>query len=169
MLYVSYVSVKLGEGKDYTSLNQFDSWVGKIPWRRAWQPTPVFLPGESHGLWSWWATVHGLQRVGHDWATEHWALQLSCSVISDSRPQGLQHTRLPCPSPTPRACSGTSPLSRWCHPTILSSVIPLSSCLQSFPASGSFLMSQFFPSGGQILELQLQHQSFQWIFRTDFL
>ena len=59
--------------------------------------------------------------------------------------------------------------SLWCHPAILSSVILFSSCLQSFPASGSFLMSQFFTSGGQILEFQLQHQTFQWIFRTDFL
>ena len=72
------------------------------------------------------------------------------SVLSDSlQPQGLQHTRLPCPSPSPRACSNSCPLSRWCHPTILSSVIPFSSCLQSPPASGSFLMSQLFVSGGQ--------------------
>ena len=61
------------------------------------------------------------------------------------------------------------PLSLWCHQTISSSVIPFSSCLQSFPASQSFLMSQFFTSGGQSIDLQLQHQSFQWIFRTDFL
>ena len=57
----------------------------------------------------------------------------------------------------------------WCHPTISSSVFPFSSCLQSFPASGSFQMSQFFASGGKVLEFQLQHHSFQWIFRTDFL
>ena len=61
----------------------------------------------------------------------------------------LQHTRLPCPSPTPGACSNSCPPSQWCHPTISSSVIPFSSCLQSFPASASFLMSQFFASGGQ--------------------
>ena len=65
------------------------------------------------------------------------------------RPHGLQHTRLPCPSPTPRACSNSCPSSWWCHPTISSSVIPFSSRLQSFPASGSFPVSQFFPSGGQ--------------------
>ena len=64
-------------------------------------------------------------------------------------PHGLQHTRLPRPSPTPGAYSNLCPLSRWCHPTISSSVIPFSSCLQSFPASGSFQMSQFFTSGGQ--------------------
>ena len=64
-------------------------------------------------------------------------------------PHGLQHTRLPCPSPTPGACSNSCPLSQWCHPTILSSAIPFSSCLQSSPASGSFPMNQFFASGGQ--------------------
>ena len=64
---------------------------------------------------------------------------------------GLQHSRLPCPSPTPGACSNLCPLSRWCHPTISSSVIPFPSCLQSFPASGFFPMSQFFTSGGQTI------------------
>ena len=64
-------------------------------------------------------------------------------------PHRLQHTRLPCPLPTPRAYSNSCPLSQWCHPTISSSVVPFSSCLQSFPASGSFQMSQFFASGGQ--------------------
>ena len=77
------------------------------------------------------------------------SVQFNCSVVSDSlRPHGLQHTRLPCPSPTPGACSNSCPLSQWCHPTISSCVIP-SSCLQSFSVSGSFPMSQFFPSGGQ--------------------
>ena len=58
-------------------------------------------------------------------------------------------TKLPCPSPSPGVCSNSGPLSRWCHPTISSSVVPFSSCLQSLPASGSFPMSQFFTSGGQ--------------------
>ena len=62
---------------------------------------------------------------------------------------GLQHARLPCPSPTPGVCSNLYPSSWWCHPTISSSVIPFSSCPQSFPASRSFQMSQFFTSGGQ--------------------
>ena len=62
---------------------------------------------------------------------------------------GLQHARLPCPSPTPKACLNSCPSSRWCHPTISSSVVPFSSHLQSFPASGSFPVSQFFASGGQ--------------------
>ena len=65
------------------------------------------------------------------------------------QPHGLQHTRPPCPLPTPRVYSNSCPLSRWCHPTISSSVIPFSSHLQSFPASGSFQMSQFFAAGGQ--------------------
>ena len=76
--------------------------------------------------------------------------QFNHSVISNSlQPHGLQHTRLPCPSPTPGACSNSCPLSRWCHPAISSSVISFSSCLQPFPASGSFPMSQFFTSGGR--------------------
>ena len=76
------------------------------------------------------------------------SVQFSNSVVSDSlRPHKLQHTRPPCPSPTPRVHSNSHPSSRWCHPTI-SSVIPFSSRLQSFPSSGSFQMSQFFtPSG----------------------
>ena len=77
-------------------------------------------------------------------------VQFSHTVISDSLPpHGLQHTRPPCPSPTPRACSNSCPLSRWCQPTISSSVVPFSSCLQSFLASGSFPMSQLFSWGGQ--------------------
>ena len=72
----------------------------------------------------------------------------SRSVMSDSlRPHGLQHARLSCPSPTPGACSNAYALSRWCHPTMLSSVIPFSSYLHSFPTWGSFLMSQLFTSG----------------------
>ena len=78
------------------------------------------------------------------------SVQFSCSVMSDSlRPHGLQHARSPCPSPTPRVYSNSCPLSRWCHPTISSSVVPFSSCLQSFPASGSFQISHFFASDGQ--------------------
>ena len=78
------------------------------------------------------------------------SVQFNHSVASDYlRPHGLQHARLPYPSPTPRAYSNLCPLCRWCHPTISSSVIPFSSCLQSFAASGSFQMSWFFTSGGQ--------------------
>ena len=78
------------------------------------------------------------------------SVQFSPSVVSDSlRPHGLQHTRSPYPSPTPRVYSNSCPSSRWCHTTISSSVITFSSCPQSFPASGSFPMSQLFASGGQ--------------------
>ena len=100
------------------------------------------------------------------------SVQFSCSVMSDSLwSHGLQHTRLPRPSPTPRACSNSCPSSQWCHPTISSSVIPFSSCLQSFPPSGSFPMSQFFPSGGQsigvsastsVLPMNIQDWSLGW-------
>ena len=77
-------------------------------------------------------------------------VQFSRSVVSDSlRPHELQRARLLCPSPTPGVYSNSCPLSQWCHPTISSSVVPFSSCPQSFPASGPFLMSQFFTSGGQ--------------------
>ena len=78
------------------------------------------------------------------------SVQFSCSVMSDSLwPHEPQHTRPPCPSPTPGAYSNSCPSSRWCHPAISSSVVPFSSCLQSYPASGSFQMSQLFISGGQ--------------------
>ena len=78
------------------------------------------------------------------------AVQFSHSVVSSSlQPHGLQHTRLPCPSPISGACSNSRPLSRWCHTTVSSFVILISSCPQSFPASGSFPTSQFFTAGGQ--------------------
>ena len=78
------------------------------------------------------------------------SVQFSLSVVSVSLwPHELQHTRPPCPSPTPGPCSKSCPLSQWCHPTILTSVVPFFSCPQPFPASGSFSMSQFFASGGQ--------------------
>ena len=76
--------------------------------------------------------------------------QVNRSVVSDTLwPHGPQHARLPCPSPTPGVYANSCSLGRWCHPTISSSVVPLSSPFQSFPASGSFPMSQFFTSGGQ--------------------
>ena len=78
------------------------------------------------------------------------SVQFSCSVISDSlQPHGQQHARRPCPSPAPGVYPNSCALSQWCHPTISSSVIPFSSCLQSFSASGSFQMSLLFTSGGQ--------------------
>ena len=78
------------------------------------------------------------------------SVQFSCSIMSDSlRPIGQQHAKPPCPSPTPRVYPNSCPMSRWCHPTISSSVVPFASRLQSFPASESLQMSQLFTSGGQ--------------------
>jgi len=88
--------------------------------------------GDRRGCW-----LKRTQQFGH------------LVVPNSLQPHGLQHAKHPCPSPTPRACSNSCPSSQWCHPTISSSVIPFSSCLQSFPASGSFPVSQFFASGGQ--------------------
>ena len=90
--------------------------------------------------------------------------------MSDSLwPHGLQHTRSPRPSPTPGAYSNLCPLSRWCHPTISSFVVPLSSCLHYFQHQGFFRWVSSSHQVAKVLEFQLQHQSFQWIFRTDFL
>ena len=77
------------------------------------------------------------------------SVQFNRSVMSSLRSHGLQDARLLCPSPTPGACSNSCPSSQWCHLTISSSVLPFSSCIQSFPKSGSFQMSQFFTSGGK--------------------
>ena len=96
--------------------------------------------------------------VENNWSSKfnHWIIfsSVQFSSVAQScptlRPHGLQHARLPCPSPTSRTYSHSCPLSWWCHPTISSSVVPFSSCPQSFPSSGSFQMSrQFFASGGQ--------------------
>ena len=77
------------------------------------------------------------------------SVQFNCSIVSDSATHELQHARPPCPSPISRVYPNPCPLSQWCHPTISSSVVPFSSCPQSFPASGSFQMSQLFASSGQ--------------------
>ena len=88
-----------------------------------------------------WGRVFKLIRV---------LLLFTASVVSDSlRSHGLQHARLPCPSPSPGLCSNSCTLSQWCHPIVLTSVAPFSSCPQSFPASGSFPTSQLFASGSQ--------------------
>ena len=92
--------------------------------------------------------------VGSILNTLETSVKFSCSVRYNTLwPHELQHARVPCPSPTPRACSNSCPLSQWCHPTISSSVIPFSSCPQSFPASGSFQMSQLFTSGGRSIRV----------------
>ena len=107
----------------------------------SWVPKPKPTP-----YWRSWIFIY-LKPLLSEWSRG--SVQFSLSVVSDSlQSHGLQHTRLPCPSPTPGARSNSCSSSWWCHPTISSSVIPFS-CLQSFPASGAFSMSQFFASGGQ--------------------
>ena len=111
-------------------------------------------------FWTYWrcqkalwfkATLYCFNSYS-SYTTRWYSVQFSHSVISDSLwSHGLQHARLPCPSPTPGACSNSCTLNWWCHPTISSSVIPFSSCPRSFPASWSFSKSQFFASGGQII------------------
>ena len=105
----------------------------------------------TRGLLKWCTIGYKLNDEGHKAEMIWWcSVQFSCSVMSDSlRSHESQRARLSCPSPTPRVYSNSCPLSRWCHTTISSSVTPFSSCPQSFPASGSFPMSQLFASGGQ--------------------
>ena len=102
---------------------------------------------ETMHIWLWLGGMFcncGLGQVG--WSVQFSSVAQSCPTL---RPHELQHTRPLCPSPTPEVYPNSCPLSRWCHPTISSSVIPFSSCPQSFPASGSFQMSQLFASGDQ--------------------
>ena len=110
----------------------------------------------SHGVWDPALTSSRCcirtPRVPPGTITWVRSVQFSCSVLSDYlQPHGPQHTKPPCPSPTRGVYS--NPLSRWCHPTISSSVVRYSSCLQSFPALGSFPVSQFFASGGQSIRV----------------
>ena len=97
-----------------------------------------------------WNHTGRLQSLGCKELDTTSSVQFSLSVVSDSlQPREPQHARPPCPSPNPGVYSNSCPSNRWCHPTISSSVVPFSSCPQSFPASGSFQMSQIFTSGGQ--------------------
>ena len=104
----------------------------------------------------------GMRKSTPMWPrSAHRSVQFSPSVMSDLlRPHGLQHARLPCPSPSPRVHSNSCPLSQWCHPAISPSVVPFSSCLQYFPASGFFQMSQFFASGGQSVGISVSASVF---------
>ena len=131
----------------------------------------LFLPpsGKPMEIWEGCICLPPWKAKAYAWLVlvNRVSVQFSSSVMSNYLwSHGLQHARLPCPSPTPGACSNSCPSSQWCHPTISSSFISFSH-LQSFPVLGSFQMNQFFASS--VLEFQLQHQSFQWIFRTDFL
>jgi len=105
--------------------------------------------GSSPGTWVQ-ILLHGFKSQSQVDSFSSSSAQFSRSVVSDSLwPHEPQHARPPCPSPTPGVHPNPRPLSRWCHPTISSSVVPFSSCPQSYPASGSFQMSQLFASGGQ--------------------
>ena len=100
----------------------------------------------------------------------HSSLLFNCQIMSYSlQPHGLQHGRLPCPSPSPRVCPNLCPLNQWCHLIISSSVVPFSFCLQSVPHQGLFQWVDALPQLAKVLELQLQHQSSQCIFRIYFL
>ena len=129
---------------------------------------------------AWWVTVHGVTRsqTRLKWLYTHTQARNLCprahyllfshSVMSNaSQPHGLRHTRFPCP-PSPGRCSNSCSFSVWWHPTISSSVVPFSSCLQSFPATESF-MSQLFESDGLSIGASASASVLPWIFRTDFL
>ena len=142
----SFLNLKRHLNQSWSRGDHFNSWWSSLARDRnlaknAFYPTQRIPAGRDPGGEACRTVRAGLGLF---------SVQFSRSVMSDSlRPNGLQHARSPCPSPTPGVYSNSCPLSRWCHPTIWSSVIPFSSCLQSFPASGSFPMSQFFTSGGQ--------------------
>ena len=148
------------------SLSSQHVWEGLINAIRNWRVNDVNMEKEKIIATCRWYDFYlekseKLAKKISKFKTKYWSqwiflyisshsVKLSHSVMSDYlRPHGLQHATRPCPSPTPWACSNSCPLSQWCHPTISSSVIPFSSCLQTFPSSQSFLMSQFFTSGGQ--------------------
>ena len=145
------------------------------PGEGRWQPAPVLEKCHGEGSLAGYSPWSHSQMWLSDWAHtlynslvfnfkkeenpdtccimnetwQHSVSQFSYSVLSNSlQPHGLQHTRLPYPSPIPGACSNSCPSHQWCHPTISSSVIPFSSHLPSFPTSGSFPVNQFFSSGG---------------------
>ena len=168
-----------------------ETWVQSLDWE---DPLEEGMATHSSILawripWTEWATVHGVakSRTQLKWLSsssssvfmqrilainEHTQFQFlfSHSVMSNSlQPHEPQHATLPCPSPTPRVHPNLCPLCWWCHPTISSSVIPLSSCPQSFPASGSFKWVSSSHQVAKVLEFQLQHQSLQWTPRTDLL
>ena len=121
----------------------------------------------SSFIWSFWGLFLNFSK----WDLAIFSVQFSsvaqsCPTLCN--PHGLKHTRPHCHSPTPRVYSNSSPLSQWCHPAISSSVIPFSSCPQSFPASGSFEMSQLFASGGQSIGVSASTSVLQWILNEHF-
>ena len=132
--------------------------TASTPTNLSWTHKNIYMHALSHpSLCTLWTIgLYILSSVFRIKIFSKYLLLFSRSVIPDSlQPHGLQHARLPCPLPTPRAGSNWCPLSRWCHQTISSSVVPFSSCLQSFPASGSFLMSQLFTSDVQSISVNI--------------
>ena len=132
----------------------------------------LIIPFSLHFLNYKMKIIIASNTIGWLWElNEISSVQFSHSVVSDSLwPHGLQHARLPCLTPTPGVYPNSCPLSRWCHPTISSSVVPFSSCLQSFPASGSFQMSQLFAIGGQSIGASASNELPGLIsFRMDWL
>ena len=143
-----------GEGDN----KRWDGWMASLTW---WTWVKA-----SFSCWLWTGKPGVLQSKGSQFNS----VQFSHSVVSDSlQPHRLQHTRIPCLSLSSGVCSNLCPLSQWCHPTISSSVTPSSSCPQSFPAWGYFQWVSSLHQVAKVLELLFQHQSFQWIFRVDFL
>ena len=149
------------------------------PWDFLCQSTGV----GCHFLWSWPRDRTQVSRIVDRrftiWATREVLLRLKpipiqfCSVAKSCltllRPHGLQHARHPCPSPAPGACWNPCPSTQWCHPTISSSVIPFSSCFNLSQHQGLFHWVSSSHQVAKVSQFQLQHQSFQWIFKTDFL
>ena len=128
-------------------------WLGALSCciDKAWERVVTYLKCPNDGAQSFHSCSRNVSsRLNITTGSSLSSVQFTRSVMSNSlQPHRLQHTRPPCPSPTPGVYTNFCPLSRWCHPIISSSVVPFCSCLQSFPASGSFPMSQFFASAGQ--------------------
>ena len=136
----------------------------KRPW--CWERLRARGEGGDRGWHGWMASLTPYKQTQGDSGGQRHRDKARQLLLSNSlRPHGLQHTRLPCPSPSPRVCSNSRPLSQWCHPTISSSVIPFS--LSQHQSLFQWVSS--LPQVAKVVEFQLQYQAFQWIFRNDFL
>ena len=168
--------------KDLPAMQDTQVWslVGKILWRKEWQPTLVFLPGKSYKQESGGLQPMRWQRVGHNWTANiftsifipfkrenyviyklclNWCCSVALLRLDSLQPHGLQHVRPPCPSPPPGACSNSCPLSGWCPSNHLILCNPLTLLPSIFPRS--FLKVSSLYQAAEVLELQLQHQSLQ--------
>ena len=145
-----------------------DSWMAHTKKYMIWWSTSLFtreMRIETPIRYHYISTRMLTLEINHQAVS---SVAQSCPTLL--RPHGLQHTRFPYPPPAPRTCSNSCPFSQWCHLTISSSVFPFSSCLQSFPESQSFLMSQLFTSSGQSTGASVSASAsvLQWISRVDF-